>query len=894
MPGAPDAERVSETFKSPLLLLAACFALGIAASRAVPLAATGSALPLTLAACALLAGSIALRFNRRGAACVLALAGFLAAGAAAGRLFEFRFPPDHIRYLAGADLSEPVRLEGRLVSSPQRTAFGLQLDLALERLESEGQEHRAAGKIRLRVHTSSDIEAIERAEDLGLEEGDRIRTLARLRRARVYRNPGSFDFRRWMEDVQDLYWVGTVSSPFLLEKLESGRTDFGSSLRKMRRHLAGGLDALFPPWSAEGRYGAVLKATIRGDRTALDSTTIENFRRTGLYHLLVISGLHVGLLALVVGGALRLLPLGDLWKGALVMAFLLGYALLIEQRAPTLRATLMIFAYLLARILDREQAALNAIGAAGLALLLVRPAWLFETGFQMSFAAVLIIAGLAVPILQRTTEPFRGALVHLDDAARDATLEPRAAQWRLDLRALVEALRRRSRVLEEHPSFSRALVLAPAWAAVWAANVLLFSAIVQLGLMLPMAETFHRVTLAGVGLNALAMPLMTALLAVALPTVALAAASPVLAQAPARVLAMLVDSLLLLTEFPGLPAFLSFRVPEPPGWVSAGFIAALILAALSLGRARRVFLAALASGAVLLVLISLHPFAPRLPRGALEVTVLDCGGADAMFVVFPDRTTMLVGACGSRATSGGQGAFRGRRWDPGEDLVSPYLWQRGLKRLDVVVFPRAAEQLDGMHAVLKNFAVAEVWWPGRGVPISASLSRKARVRRIAAGDVIEQGTSKVEILWPDAEREHAPRAGDESVVLRISEGTVAFLYAGNISSRVERALVAREAPLGASVLKVAGPGSRSTSSEDFLARVRPRLAVVSVTTEDRFGRPDSEVLERLKQQGARVLRTDLDGAITIEMREKRALVRTYAASSGEAAASGAPFSFELP
>jgi competence protein ComEC len=554
----------------------------------------------------------------------------------------------------------------------------------------------------------------------------------------------------------------------------------------------------------------------------------------------------------------------------------------------------MIFAYLVARFLDREQAALNAIGAAGLALLLVRPAWLFETGFQMSFAAVLIIAGLAVPILQRTTEPFRRALADLDDAARDATLEPRAAQWRLDLRALLGALRRRSRFLEDHPAFPRALVLAPAWAAVWTANVLLFSAIVQLGLMLPMAETFHRVTLAGVGLNALAMPLMTALLAVALPTAAIAAASPALAVVPARLLAGLANGLLFLTEFPGLPAFLSFRVPEPPGWVSAGFIAALIVAALSFGRARRVFLAALASGAVLLVLISIHPFAPRLPRGTLEVTVLDCGGADAMFVVFPDRTTMLLGACGSRASSGGQGAFRGRRWDPGEDLVSPYLWQRGLKRLDVVVFPRPAEQLDGMDAVLKNFQVAEVWWPGRGVPISASLSEGARVRRIAAGDAIELGTSKVEILWPDAEREPASRAGDESVVLKISEGAAKVLLAGDISSRVERELVAREASLEASVLKVAGPGSRATSSEEFLARVRPRLAVVSVAADDRFGRPDAEVLERLKQQGARVFRTDLNGAVTIEMRERRAVVRTYAPSSGEAGASGTSFYFELP
>ncbi len=896
MPGAPDAKRVSETFKSPLLLVAASFALGIAASRADFLASTSPAWPLALAPGTMLAGLLLLRFGLRGAAALAALAGFFFAGSAAGRLFEFRFPPHHVRHLAGAehDFPDPARLEGRLVSAPQRTPFGMQFDLAAERLEFARQTRAASGKIRLRVQTPFDEEAMDHADTLALEEGDRIRVLARLHRPRVYRNPGSFDFRRWMEDTQDLYWVGTVASPFLVEKLGPGRADFGRPFRDLRRRLAAGLDAVFRPWSAAGRYGAVLKAALLGDRTSLDSETVENFRRTGLYHLLVISGLHVGLLALVVGGVLRLLPLGDFWKAGLLIAFLLGYAMLVEQRAPTLRATLMIFAYLLARFLDREQAALNAIGASALVLLAARPAWLFETGFQMSFAAVLIIAGLAVPILQRTTEPFRQALGQLDDLGRDATLEPRAAQWRLDLRALVEALRRRARFLKDRPGWARACIVSPAWVMVWIANAVLFSAVVQLGLMLPMAETFHRVTLVGVGLNALAMPLMTALLAAALPTMALTAVSPALAEWPGRLLAALTESLLSLTELSGLPALLSFRVPEPPGGVSAGFIVSLISAALALGRARRIFQAALATGALFLLLISIHPFPPRLPRGAVELTVLDCGGADALFAVLPDRTTMLVGACGSRAVSARQGAFRGRRWDPGEDLVSPYLWSRGLKRIDVVVFPRAEESLDGMQAVLGNFVVGEVWWPGLGAPPLAPLSRRTRSRAIAAGDAMELGGAQVEILWPRAEREPPKRAGDETVVLRISGTGGAMLFAGDIGARVERELLASGARVEAPVLKVARQGSAASSSEGFLERVRPRLAIISVEAGNRFGRPDAALLDRLKLRDARVFRTDRDGAVSVEWRNGKVVVQTYARASAESGEGSAEFSFEFP
>src|ERR1019366_6513888 len=115
---------------------------------------------------------------------------------------------------------------------------------------------------------------------------------------------------------------------------------------------------------AEGRYGAVLKAVLWGDRTSLDSDTIENFRKTGLYHLLVIAGLHVGLPALLVGAFLRLFPPRRFSRSFLVLVFLLFYAFLVEQRAPTLRATIMISVYLLARLLAREHAAPNAIGFA--------------------------------------------------------------------------------------------------------------------------------------------------------------------------------------------------------------------------------------------------------------------------------------------------------------------------------------------------------------------------------------------------------------------------------------------------------------------------------------------------------------------------------------------------
>jgi competence protein ComEC len=461
---SPDQSRRARTrpaFKAPLAALAASFALGIAWAHSAR-ATVGVAWFLAGAGCFLLIGLILLRSGWRRTAVWFALAALLPTSVAAARLYVRRFPWNHVAHLEslGVDLSDPVRLEGRVISTPYRTGYGMQFDLEAQRIESRARIFAVTGKIRLRVQGTEEFDAPTGAQPLALQYGDTIRALVRLRQPHIYQNPGSFDFRRWMEDIEDIYWIGTVKNPRLMEKV--GQVEgfsLGSGLERVRQRLLRGIDDVYPPWSAQGRYGAVLKAVLWGERTSLDSDTIEGFRKTGLYHLLVIAGLHVGLLTLLLGFLLRWFPWNTATKSVVVLGFLAAYSLLVQQRAPTLRATLMIALYLIARILDRDHSALNSIGGVALILLYVRPTWLFESGFQLSFAAALLIVGLAVPLLERTTEPYRRALDRLDDVPLDDHLSPRLAQTRLDLRALVEVLGRCAAFLNRHPALARSLVL---------------------------------------------------------------------------------------------------------------------------------------------------------------------------------------------------------------------------------------------------------------------------------------------------------------------------------------------------------------------------------------------------------------------------------------------------
>ncbi len=564
----PSATR----FRSPLAALAASFAVGIVWAHSFH-ASLGIAWFLGGAATCILVGLLSLRAHRGRAALCLVLASMTLTGVAAARRWEQRFSPCHVRYLEslGAELDDPVLLRGTVVSTPYRVGYGTQFDVEAERITSGDRTYPVTGKIRLRLQGTD-----ERVDGDGnrheIQFGDVIEATTRLRPPHVYQNPGSFDFRQWMQDIEDIYWVGTVSNSRQIKRLGHAESwQFSMMVAVIRQRLLRGIDDIYPPWSAEGRNGAVLKAVLWGDRTALDSTTIDDFRKTGLYHLLVIAGLHIGLLTLLWDSLLRWLGFRRLSRALIVISLLAAYAMLVEQRAPTLRATLMISLYLLARILDRGHSPLNSLGGVALILLYYLPAWLFESGFQLSFSAALLIVCIAVPILDRTTEPYRRALWRLDDVLLDDYLQPGLAQTRLDLRALVSALRRRAKVFDRYPALSRNLIVAPARVIVWTVNIVVFSAILQLGLLLPMVQIFHRVTFAGVGLNAFAIPVMTLLLALALPINLLSVASPALAVWPAKVLSLVMSLVFEMTHLPKMATWLSYRVPTPPAWVAAGF-----------------------------------------------------------------------------------------------------------------------------------------------------------------------------------------------------------------------------------------------------------------------------------------------------------------------------------
>ncbi len=331
----------------------------------------------------------------------------------------------------------------------------------------------------------------------------------------------------------------------------------------------------------------------------------------------------------------------------------------------------------------------------------------------------------------------------------------------------------------------------------------------------------------------------------------------------------------LVKYFSGLLRW-SYRVPGPPQWLLIAFFCLLIvvIVALRLRSRTSVWLSRASAVSLLAVVLAIatFPFAAQWQRGKMELTVLDVGQGDSLFLVSPSGKTLLIDG------GGAFGGFPGRpehlATDPGEEAVSTYLWSRGFKSIDVVAVTHGhQDHLGGLTAVLQNFKVGTLW-VGREVAGTAlaSLEELANSRGVTVahefrGEQFHWDGAEGQVLWPEPASDAGalPPKNNDSIVMRWEFGSRAFLLPGDAEKQAERQILAENSAesLQADVLKIGHHGSKNSTTEEFLAAVHPRLAVISSGENNSYGHPSPELLERLEKAAVRVLRTDRNGAVHI-------------------------------
>ncbi|MBI2679896.1 MAG: DNA internalization-related competence protein ComEC/Rec2 [Candidatus Solibacter usitatus] len=808
----------------------AVIATGILVSRFVPFETREL---LAVLAAFFVLGLLSLWRDARVLAAVCALLGLTAAGALLRVAHPLAAAPD-----LGIDGRELVRFTGCVVEpsalSEGRDQFTLEID--------------RGARVRVSLWLG------EGEAPPSLRYGQRITVDARLRHPHNFGNPGSFDYVRYLAR-QRIYWTASASSGTRVEILP------GECCSKFMRAIfalrTAALDRLETLYAGKPYQTGMMQAVLIGETAKLQKIWTTEYRATGTFHALVISGAHVAVLAAVFLFLLRLcfVPSG----AALCLTTLAAwvYAVVTGWQAPVVRSAAGFTLFTLGRFLYRRGQLMNLLAAVAIGFLVFDPEQMFEASFQLSFLSVAFLAAFAVPWIERSTGPMARALSDLTDAARDPRFTMRAAQFRVEMRLLAETVSLATKLPERWAGFA---IAAPARTVFFFHDLIVTSAVIQFGLAPLMALYFHRVSFSGLSANAFVVPLLGMVVPVGF--VAIFTGSTWAAALAGWLLALSQRAVAWHAHWEP-----NWRIPTPPVWLPAAFAAALILTAFLPRGWRRAKMASLVGAVVFFSLLVWHPFAPALAPGWLEMTVIDVGQGDSILLAFPDGKLMLVDA-------GGIPSF-GKRpktgLDIGEDVVSPYLWNRSIRTLDVVALSHAHDDhMGGLRAVCENFHVRELWTgatpdsPEWTQLRDLEAARGVKIVPLQQGRRFVYGGVNVEILAPLAEYvpAAAPRNND-SLVFRLDYGRRSFILSGDVERPIERAMAAGNLIQPADVLKIAHHGSKSSTSEAFLDLVHPAFAVISAGFENSYGHPHADVLGRLAEHRTATYRTDKMGLITI-------------------------------
>ncbi len=788
---------------------------------------------------------------------------------------------DEARILALADgravaLTARVMREGYARDAGPRS-IRESIDVETEEIASQDGSWPVRAGVRLTIYKKVEDRAIGPSGDrvilddpmtrlpddpIPLTYGTRLHILAKLHPARNYRNPGAFDYEGYLRD-NGISVLGSAEATDI-ERLPGFS---GSRIELWRTRVHASIIAkIHELWPAS--QASLMDAMVLGEESFLRNATRTEYQRSGTYHVLVVSGMNLSILAFAIFWALRQFRVDPAVAAITTVMVSFAYAFVVGVGPPVWRAALMLATYLGARLLYRERNMMNAIGAAALGVLIVDPHALFGASFQLTFLAVFIIAGIGSPILERTTLPYARGLRLVRVASYDLHVAREVAQFRIDLRLIGGRL---ARFIGDRLSVAVPAIFMRV--AIGVGELIFISALMQAGLALLMAYHFHRATTMGMPANLAVIPLTQVLMPTAAAAVGLGYISTALAKPAVWISGMALEGIAGTVHWLGGAqgvamkiagtSIADLRVAMPSLAMIVASITALALAMLS-ARLRRTRLAVFASVVLLFGVagwIAFVPSRPHLHAGVMEMTTIDVGQGDSILLVTPEGRALLIDA-------GGLPQWMHSDFDLGEQVVSSYLWNRGIDRLDVVAITHPhADHLGGMPAVIANFHPRELWLSidkpvGQLAPIVAQAERagmKVSVKK--EGDQFDYGGVHFHMLAPGRDQiTGLMRPNDDCLVFTATFGGTTALLEGDAERLAERHVV-EEHP-EAMLLKVAHHGSASGTSADLLSTVHPRYAVISVGSRNVYGHPRREVLERLQHAGVKTYRTDEEGAVS--------------------------------
>jgi competence protein ComEC len=785
-----------------------------------------------------------------------------------------RFSANHLIHFADSGRWD---ISGRITSRPQFINNRARFILQVASLGDGRQTYAVSGKLQ--------VTAVGELPELAA--GDKLQFASRLRSITNFKNPGGFDYRRYM--AFEGIWATAYATGDRLAVIDENHTSGLSQLIDKARTRF--IELSQNSGTPEAR--AVLSALIIGDRAQISPETRQSFNRAGLGHLLAISGLHIGIVATVAfvffnGLMVRFRPL--LWRAwtrkvaaLLSLIPVVVYGVVAGFSPSTQRAVLMVAVFLLTFLFERDQDSLNTLALAALFILIADPPALFSVSFQLSFTAVFaIIYGLS---------RLRGR------AARQKVRSQQNRRLRLKKRLSLFAL---------------------------------VSLLAICGSLPLVAYYFNQISLIGLAANFIVVPLIGFItIPLGLTALFMLPISLSLASACLKAANFILDyTLQIVNIFAGLP-FAALKIVTPSlleigcfytlGWAVLNlrrFEAETVSTALTgAGKAvsnnpadrppgnrfgqrrflkysptkmlKKVLFGKKAQIAVVLVFIIMaadvsYWHYQRFGHPDLRVTVLDVGFGSAALLELPGGHTILIDGGGFADNS---------TFDIGQSVIAPFLWRKKIRTVDTLILSHPdSDHLNGLIYIADHFNVKNVITNneqrdtlGYGKLMDIVALRKIsqpvfenmpRTHRIA--DV------ELTCLYPPPDflekikSEKWRNLNNNSLVWRVSMGTTSFLFPGDIMAEAEKELVSLAgSQLTSTVLIVPHHGSRSSSSKIFVRAVNPEVVIISAGHNSRLNLPHPDVIRQYRNRGCSIWRTDINGAVRLATDGRRLQVKPF-------------------
>lgn len=713
------------------------------------------------------------------------------------------FAPDNsassIR-LAASD--SPVTVEGIVASRPAVSPDGSRLVVRTEHLFHKDRIQPVHGMIMLYVSEG----------DITLVRGDRVRCKTRISIPRRLGLPGEFDYPRYLA-FQEISATGRVRSQQDIVLIRGGaEQSLQRSIDLQARRLGDAIRSALP----DAAVSSVLTALLIGDQKRIPQQLSEAYTRAGVNHILSISGFHVGIIA-------AFIALATLWvltrfeypalrwnvrRAAVLLAVpaMLIYLLITGNAPATARSVIMLAACAWALYMERESDSINTLLLAAFLLIAINPPTLFDFSFQLSFISLWGII-IAVPPMTRQLSRVK-------------------RPW---LRTLIQFI-----------------------AASLAASLVT---------MIPVLHVFNVASLNGILTNFLIVPLLGygAVLAgfSVLPFLAIMPSINHIMLWPAAKLVQV--SNFIIEYFAALPVIRFYGITA---WDMLLFLLFMCCISFVHSRSKR-----FALGTVIpLAAIAMHITGPAAADGLLHITMLSVGQAESLLLRLPNGSTMLV-------DGGGYLQDTGR--DFGQRLLAPALGTLGIRKIDRMISTHEhPDHIGGLAYVAKYLGVGEFWNTTKltsdyADEIKRVLSeQKTPIRMLSAGDRIELSDGIVlQVLSPSRRVFPLDRdvtdENEESLVFRLTYGSFSMLFTADAGFVAEQRMISNNDALQSTVLKVGHHGSKYATSEEFINKVHPRLALISAGAGNRFGLPAKRTVDLIRSKGISLYRTDRDGTIEL-------------------------------